>query len=558
MAEALSARFASIAHIGGAATSDVCLAKRVGEDTADPEIVVIKRLKLGADAEKRVTAVFNAEASLALRLHHPNIVHAREAGEDDDGPFLVLDYVDGLTLARIRSRAQRRAGGVPRAVALRIVREAAGALAYAHELKDENGKSLKIVHRDASPENILVTYDGAVQLLDFGVALAAVPTEARGGVMKGSVAYLAPEQARAGVAVDARADVFALGVVLWELLAGKRLWEGMSEGDVLARLADADVPAPSVRMVVPDVPTELDAICAQALAKVRDDRYESALELCEALDKAKADLGLEATQEDVASFVATLFEDERDKMRGVIEAARARPATETPQSVPRLSVPPPTGSGALVDHASEPALPVGTPSRPNLPVSATQSGPVEVVEILRVEQAPSPDRRFAYAMTAAVLMVFAVVAGVIVTYKPPPPPPEVILPRHTAAPDPPPSAAEPPPTASAEPEEITVEISATPTKAVIYVDGVKAPDNPHRLTVVPGRFQHELRVEAEGFLPTSRTLAFDRERTIEIALMPKPATGPITPPRPQPATPVSVPSDLAPPKAIDPPKSSGP
>ena len=535
MAQGIDGRYQLIAHLGGGATSDVSLAKT--DATSDvAKLSVIKRLKLGADAEPEVAALFSEEARLCVRLDHPNIARGLEAGEDAEGLFLVLEYVEGQSLARIRSRARRRAAGVPPAIALHIVKEMAAGLAYAHALEDEAGKPLKIVHRDVSPENVIVTYTGTTKLIDFSVATAAPSAKARSGVFKGSVAYIAPEQARSDVKLDARVDVFATGLVLWELLAGKRMWEGMSEAEVLARLADA-TPLPAVRTVVPDVPEELDAICAQALAKIRDDRFDSALELHQALEKASKAPALQATARQVAELVTSLFEDEREKMRGVVDGALARPAASA-EALPRLRPQPPTSANAFVDVETDPSLWIGAAARPAAPASAAApaAAPVRIVEVLRVEQGPSRDRRFTIAIGGAVLIAFAVVAVVALTSKTEPEKPLVV-----SDPRPVRSTATEVASAYAEPEEVTIEITVRPLTGHLFIDGVKAPQNPHRVKVVRGKYTHEVRAEADGFDPRSTTIVFDRDRSIDIALTPKPHVA-LPPPRLTASAPSAAPS----------------
>lgn len=528
-------RYQLIAHLGGGATSDVSLLKTDAKsDLATlTKLAVVKRLKLGADAEPEAAALFSDEARLSVRLNHRNIVRAYEAGEDAEGPYLIAEYLEGQTLARIRSRARRRGAGVPRAIAVHIVKEMAAGLAYAHALEDPPGKNLKIVHRDVSPENVIVTYAGTTKLIDFSATAAAPWTKAKAGPPKGSVGYIAPEQARADIKLDARVDVFAMGVVLWELLANKRMWEGMSEAEVTARLADP-TPLPALRTVVPDIAAALDAICTQALAKVRDDRFDSAVELRDALEKVSSTPELKTTSREVAELLTSLFEDDREKMRALVEEALVRPAAG--DALPRLGAPPATSSNRLRD----------VESAPNLLAAAASPAPPprQLVEVLRVEQGPSQDRRFALAIGGAVLIAFAVVAIVALTRnekKEPERPVAVTDPRLTP---PTATATEPAASAFAEPEEVTIEISVKPVAARLFVDGVKAPRNPHKVKVVRGKYTHDLRAEADGFEPRSMTVVFDRDRSIDIELTPKPFVG-APPPRPPAA------SDAAPPKAPD-------
>ena len=557
MAQLIGGRYDLIAHLGGGGISDVSLAKTDAKSDV-AKLSVVKRLKLGADAEPELAALFAAEARLCKRLNHPNIAEAFEVGEDAEGMFLVLEYLEGHTLARIRSRARRGGAGVPRGIALHIVMAVATGLAYAHGLADEAGKPLKIVHRDVSPENIIITYAGTTKLVDFSLATSGAALTKT--LAKANVAYMAPEQAKPGVAVDARADVFATGIVLWELLAGKRMWEGMSEAEVRARLAD-DKPLPALRSVVPDMPAEIDKICAQVLAKVRDDRFDSAVELRDALEKASNAPGLRSTTREVAEFVTSLFEDEREKMRALVDAALMGPIDKA-RALPRVSGRP-LGAQPLDDAESDPNLWVvaaarapapaapaapPTPAAPAAPAAGpappksdpAAAAPAATVEVLRVEQGPSADRRFTLLVIGAVLIAFAGVAVVALTTDNKP----ESTPTAASARRPVPTAttaAEPSSSAFAEPEEVTVEISVKPPSANLFVDGVKANTNPHKVKVVRGKYTHQLRAEGEGLEPRTMTVVFDRDRSIDIVLVPKPPVFVGGPARPAPPPSASAP-----------------
>jgi eukaryotic-like serine/threonine-protein kinase len=528
VAQVVGGRYHLIAHLGGGAVADVSLAKAdaaAAPAPTLPQLVVVKRLVLGADAEPDVLAQFAEESAVAQRLKHPNIAKAYEAGEGSDGPYLVLEYLEGQTLARLRSRAHRRGQGVPRGIALFIVMQMAAALAYAHDLKDEAGKPLRIVHRDLSPENVVVTYDGATKIFDF-TAPPRPGTKPGATAPRGTVAYRAPEQVKSAVALDARVDVFTAGIVLWELLAGRRMWEGLSEAEVLARLAD-DQPLPTLRSVVPDMPESIDLVCAQALAKIRDDRFDSIGDLRDALAKLTTSPGLSATAAQVAELVTSLFEDEREKMRATVEEALVRPAG-APGSLPQLRPLAPTSSNKFVDVDTDPSLWVK--AAPNV-APAVPATTTRVVEVLRVEQAPSPDRRFALAVGGAVLIAFAVVA--VVAFTSGSPKPDVATPVATAArPTPTAPSVDPVGSAPPEPEEVTIDITVRPLTAKLTIDGVRTPSNPHHVKVVRGKFVHEVRAEAEGFEPRTMSVQFDRDRTFDIALVPKHPPPPPPPPPP--------------------------
>jgi serine/threonine-protein kinase len=502
-------RYRLIATLGGGAVSEVSLAK------ADPpakgaKLVVVKRLKLGNDADPEVATQFADEARVALLLDHPNIVRTLAANVDAEGPFLVLEYLEGQTLARIRSRASRRHGSMPLPIALNIVMAISTALAHAHAAQDENGKPLKIVHRDVSPENVVVTYTGETKLIDFSVAAAKTSqSKGREGATKGNIAYMAPEQTRSAVVVDERADVFAMGIVLWELLTGKRMWTGLSEADVIAKLGD-EAPMPTVRSVTPEIPVELEEICDKALTKVRDERYDSAVDLRDAIAAATKKLGLSATTADVGELVSSLFEDEREKMKTVVDEAFATPP-ESGRDLPRVRPPAPSSSGKFSDVESD----------PKLAVAAEPAEPVRV-EVVKVEQ-PSRDRRFTLVVIGAVLIAFAGVAVVALSNVGKGGLSEEE--KNAAA-----NTGTGRPRASVEvdagvvpyvePEEVMIEITVTPRNATLYVDGAKTPGSPYRTKVVKGKYIHEIKAEAEGYETHTMKVAFDKERTIELALVP--------------------------------------
>jgi serine/threonine protein kinase len=515
-------KYRIIAHVRGGEATETSVVAVEGEtaEAAGSGLAVMKRLKLGADAEPELLERFADEARLCKRFDNVNLTQLLEAGQDADGPVLVFEYLEGPSLARLRSRAVRRGGGVPVAITLRIVRQIAKGLAYLHALTDEDGKPLKVVHRDVSPDNVTVTYDGEVKISDFGMATTVASTaKSRADRVKGNVAYMAPEQARAEFALDARADLFALGVIMWELLTGKRMWEGLSEVDVLARLSD-DAPLPTARSVVPTLPEEVDALCKQALEKVRDERFDAATDFLEVTQKLIAKPELKASAEELGEFVTSLFEEERDKMRALVEDSRTTTADEE-KALPAIGAPRAADASKLVDAESDPNLRFG--------VVAPDEEPLKrVVEVIQV--APSPDRRFAYLMGAIVVVVLGVVAVVALTSAP-----EKKVVEAPWTPPVRPSATTPPATSAyKEPEVVTIEIRVTPSDAKLFVDGVRT-DNPHVTRVVPAAFQHTVHAEAEGYEPRDMTMAFDRERTTEIALTPEPRGAVRHAPEPKPS-----------------------
>jgi len=287
------------------------------------KLLVVKELRPELAAEEVYVRMFLDEARLAARLTHKNIVQTIEVGSENARHYMVMEYLDGRSLHRIVRRFQQRRGGLPVGAHLRVIAEALVGLQYAHDLRDFDGEPLGIVHRDVSPLNVLVTFDGQAKLLDFGIAKCADSSqETKTGVLKGRVAYMAPEQAWGRGSVDRRADVYSAGVMLWEAAAGRRLWPGMNDVEILARLLKED--APTLRAVRPEAPEDLTAICARAMAKRPEDRYGSAAELLDDLETHLSRRRDGMTLREIGSLVTNAFSEERRKMSALVEEAVAR------------------------------------------------------------------------------------------------------------------------------------------------------------------------------------------------------------------------------------------
>jgi serine/threonine-protein kinase len=276
-------RYALFEEIASGGMATVHLGRLVGP-VGFSRTVAIKRLHPQFAKDTDFVAMFLDEARLVARIRHPNVVPTLDVVQEESELLLVMEYVQGETLSRLlrRSRALNQRPPVP-VVATVLVGVLHG-LHAAHEATGESGEPLMIVHRDVSPQNILVGPDGVPRLLDFGVAKATQRLQStRDGQVKGKLAYMAPEQVSSDD-VDRRCDVFAAGVVLWEALAGKRLFEGQTDARIMQQILHADIPPPS--LVAPEVSPELDAICARALSRDRAGRFTTAREMALALEKA--------------------------------------------------------------------------------------------------------------------------------------------------------------------------------------------------------------------------------------------------------------------------------
>jgi hypothetical protein len=241
------------------------------------------------------------EARIAARIRHPNVVQVVEAGDDPLGLFLVLEYIEGDTLSGLTRALRKQGKQLPLSMSGRILLDSLAGLHAAHELLDESGQPLQLVHRDFSPQNILVGVDGVGRLTDFGIAKATGGQVTATGMLKGKVSYMSPEQAR-GRAVDRRCDVWAAGVIAWELLAGQRLYPNRNDTETL--LAVVSNTPPRLREVRPDIPPALDALVAEALTPNVAERCPDARQFRERLETAwKAFAGL-ADAATIGPFVA--------------------------------------------------------------------------------------------------------------------------------------------------------------------------------------------------------------------------------------------------------------
>ena len=290
--------------LGGMA--EILLARHANTD-GNHRFLVVKRILPHFEQDNDFVQMFLDEARIGMQLKHPNICQFHQFGADEGSHFIVMEWINGVPLGRLIRKA-RNSGGVGLPVAIRIGVDVARALHYAHIANDEHGEPFNIIHRDVSPHNIMIGYTGAVKLLDFGIAKAdhrAHKTQA--GVVKGKFAYMAPEQCTAGQA-DHRLDIFALGVCVFEALTGRSLYRRQTEAATM-RAVIMD-PVPSLKERMPDVPDELDQILQKALAKEAGDRFATAEEFANELERFGKENKQFATQREVADFVRKVFPEE--------------------------------------------------------------------------------------------------------------------------------------------------------------------------------------------------------------------------------------------------------
>jgi serine/threonine-protein kinase len=311
-------RYELIAEIASGGMATVYLARLTGVGGFQ-RFFAIKRLHPHLAGEKEFVEMFLDEARLAAGIHHPNVVPILEVGASPNGYYLVMEYIEGETLARLLARAAARSSRLPAPVAMRSGVDMLHGLHAAHELRDETGQLVGLVHRDVSPQNVLVGSDGITRITDFGVARAASRlTATRVGQLKGKLAYMAPEQAAGVEALDRRADVFACGIVLWESLAQKRLFKAENEAATLSRVMNEPIPA--LMQAAPQLPAAIGRVVMKALEREPDRRFATCAEFADALEAAGHGAGCLATPRDMQTYMNEVLGEEIQQQREAVRA----------------------------------------------------------------------------------------------------------------------------------------------------------------------------------------------------------------------------------------------
>jgi serine/threonine protein kinase len=337
---------------------------------------VVKKILAEKATSPTFVRMFCDEARISALLHHPNIVQVYDFGQVGGSYFLAMEYLLGKDLSSLMRVLRAAKAAVPPNLATFIAREVALGLHYAHALRGASGQSLGIVHRDVTPSNVMLLFAGGVKVLDFGIAKVSTAAEGaakEGGGVKGKYGYLAPEQARQGD-VDARADIFALGVTLWEMLVGRRLFAGKDDLETLRNVLQKPVPPPSV--LRPEVPRELDRIVLRALERGRENRYATAEEMVRDCNAVLA--GAPADNQSLRVFLNDLFAEESSSLsfetpeipEELFAAAVSAPVVAPPpEAVPR--------NGDSLDIQVSLSGPTGRARNPAPPFGVIASGAAE-------------------------------------------------------------------------------------------------------------------------------------------------------------------------------------
>lgn len=402
----LAGRYRLIAEIGRGGMADVYLALNRTSMGGFQKLLVIKLLRSNLALEDEFLKMFLDEARLAARLNHPNVVQTNEVGEDSGRYFIAMEYLEGQTLHRI-IKHREAAARFPRLMRVHALTRILAGLQYAHDLVDYDGRGLGVVHRDVSPSNIILTYEGQAKLMDFGIAKARDSTgETRTGEFKGKTGYIAPEQIGNDPDIDRRADVYAMGVVLWEMLVGERMWKGVAPMEVLRRTAAGDLP--SLRVSAPDVPVELERICLKALATNRDERYSTAAAMEVDLEAYLGGHTARPADRDIGNAVKSMYAEDRVRLRNAIEAQLKRPDGALEGALPVIS----GGVGGATGTSSVSGVESIESSKGRLAAAFATSGPV-VESPLWITPAPRRQFNFSVAVGAMAIALCAATAALV-------------------------------------------------------------------------------------------------------------------------------------------------
>ncbi|HSS03486.1 MAG TPA: protein kinase [Kofleriaceae bacterium] len=578
-------------HLASGGMADVVLGRSDGIEGFERH-VVLKRIRPELARDQRFIRMFLDEARVAATLHHQHIVQVHDIGEAAGEYFIAMEYVHGEDVRKILSSASKQRTHVPLGHAVAIVSAAAAGLHYAHERRGTDMNPLNIVHRDVSPSNILVGYDGSIKVVDFGIATASMRQETRSGSLKGKLSYMSPEQCK-GAVVDRRSDVYSLGVVLYELATTSRMIKGENDYLVMEQIVHGKISSPQLRR--PSLPNELTEIIMRALATERDRRYATADDLRVALDQFASSAGLTASSSAMASYLRQQFGQRPEPWleRGgtvtgmdevptsIEESLPSNSWTELPRSdaerrrstssIPRQSGPLGVIGDAPPDLSTRSVGPMRTPVAP-IPLAPPPTDSRMGWESQRPPAGRFPTKKVALiggglAGAAAIWLVVSIVTS-RVTPAPAPtiaqPAPVVTAPAPAVAqPPPPPPVPESAPTPTPAPQtEVAVRepepspsrktrpaAAATPRAAARAPIETPPPPKPERATRV---------AVVTSPPPAARTDAGVTEIEPRPALTPPPPPVPqnVPPPAPPdagvaPSAPVAVAPQIIPPNALD-------
>lgn len=540
-------KYQIIQHLASGGMASVYLARVTGPGGFERH-VVLKTLRTKGVADPSLVPMFLDEARLVASLHHRNIAQVFDVGSDNGTYFLAMEYVHGETLQVVMETALANDAPLPLDFGVTVLCATAAGLHHAHERRGARGVPLGIVHRDVAPSNLIVSYDGSIKLIDFGIAKAAErATHTKTGFIKGKAGYMAPEQIR-GYPVDRRTDVFALGILAYEVMTLHRAFAGDSQFEALERALRRDLVPPT--KAVPGFPSELEEVIMTALEIDPDDRYPNADAMRRDLERVAARLGLATGESVVLPVLEKLFGIRLEPWMGgaapryriseprdsvvvpLIARARGTGANDAVAdddaitTVPRLRSSEEMVTSRLV--VVEPAaleLPLPAP-RVETPVPVDRLGVGRAVSVPSAPSRSTPRaRRWVGAAMCAALLAAAAFASVMM-FEPAEPAPRArsgpAAPTHASPPRPPsPSPARQSPAPSAAPAtstEVTLHVTTDPVGATVVLDGVRLGTTPFTGKVRLRSKPAWLKVRRRGSVATKMQLSLDRDVTWSVRL----------------------------------------
>lgn len=470
-------------------TVDLVLLKGTGFQ----RLYVAKRLNVSLRDDESFRAMFLDEARVAGLIRHANVVSVLDAGEDEQGPYLLMDYVEGVTLGNFIRRHRETGTLVPLQLCAKICAQIADGLHAAHELVGPDGTPLALVHRDVSPQNVLIGYDGVCRVTDFGIAKAlGQSTKTATGVFKGKLGYMSPEQFRFEK-IDRRSDLFSLGVILYELVTSQRLYGGGGEGDGPFRILNEPPPDLGVERV--GSPAELTELGFELLAKRRDSRPETAREVARRLQEIGSELAVAEGAVDLADYVDSLFREDRKheelRIRDAVERTQLEVAADVKEAV------------TLADSTQSRAR---SPARTFTMVFAGLAGAVGLA---------------AFWMSSRPLKSGAVTPAVAMA------PTESDSDSGRAA-------------VVSRPRKVSIRVATLPAGAQLLVDERPLGRTPTQVELSSDAKSARLRLTLEGYQAIEQQVTADRDRELLLVLTPQPSDakpkvqGPVARPRPRP------------------------
>ena len=470
-------QFRLLAKLGKGGMADVFVCVR-DEASSLGRLMVIKLLREDLASDPEAVSMFLDEARLSSRLHHPNVIQIYEAGITDGRHAILMEYLNGVSLAELRRAATQQRRAMPLRITVRILGDALRGLHHAHELCDGDGEALGLVHRDFTATNVFTTVDGQTVVLDFGIAKARDrSSQTRAGMLKGTGRYVAPESIL-GKPVDRRADVYAAGVLLWELITGQKYWRGLDYVAILQKTAGGHrAPWPEGR----ELPARLCEVAERALAHDPKDRYQTADELRFALKEAVQDGEGCAEVEEVGEYIAELVGAEcAERQRRCLQLAESNTdQTLDPAAFPTFS----QGEGSS-SHASAAALVQPLP-------------------------APASSRWLVLGLVAVALIAIASAGVVLFRGGAEAPPPVATAPSVTR-----------PEARPAEDDHVRLVAAVSPPEATLYLDDRMLPGNPANVRVPADDGEHTLRAVLPGYESAAQVVDLRSDVAVTLSLRP--------------------------------------